>query len=434
MKGKMWLLLSLVGVLLPGVSQRGMAQTDVQQDRDVEATPIFFFDAIVYATEHPGKSRIDFYVQVPYNELRFIKEGETYTARYDVTLNVLDGNQSVLEDRSWSVDVRLPDIRQTTSSKLYSLTQREVEIKPGQYRIAVQMKDQDSKKAGKLQRSLLVTDFEKDSLSLSDVMMVSRLSVSTGGKRTIVPNIRGSVGTEDEAFFLFFEVYHHVPMDSVELTWKIFDEKNIELRHAATIEPVTGNKTQAFLKTDSLDLPVGTYLIAVDARSWPDTTRISATTSRSFTVRWANIPFSITDIDKAVDQLRYVAEPSDLDYIRAATTPEEKRKRFTEFWAKRDPDPSTARNELMEEYYRRVEYSNKHFSHYLEGWKTDMGMVYIRFGAPENVERHPFDMNSKPYEVWYYYQLERQFVFVDETGFGDYRLRYPTTDLWGRVR
>ncbi|HEX9615291.1 MAG TPA: GWxTD domain-containing protein, partial [Bacteroidota bacterium] len=88
----------------------------------------------------------------------------------------------------------------------------------------------------------------------------------------------------------------------------------------------------------------------------------------------------------------------------------------------------------MEEYYHRVEYANKNFGHYMDGWKTDRGMIYIRFGSPDNVERHPFDMNTKPYEIWYYYELERQFVFVDETGFGDYRLRYPTTDLWGRVR
>jgi len=70
----------------------------------------------------------------------------------------------------------------------------------------------------------------------------------------------------------------------------------------------------------------------------------------------------------------------------------------------------------------------------LEGWRTDRGMVYIRFGAPENVERHPFETNSRPYEVWRYYNLNYEFVFVDDTGFGDYRLRYPSTDLFGRDR
>ena len=87
----------------------------------------------------------------------------------------------------------------------------------------------------------------------------------------------------------------------------------------------------------------------------------------------------------------------------------------------------------MEEYYARVAYANKHFSHLGDGWKTDMGMVFVLYGAPENIERHPFDANDKPYEIWYYYNLGRQFIFVDHSGFGDYRLTYPTTDLWGRI-
>ncbi|CUS97606.1 GWxTD domain-containing protein [Candidatus Kryptonium thompsonii] len=86
----------------------------------------------------------------------------------------------------------------------------------------------------------------------------------------------------------------------------------------------------------------------------------------------------------------------------------------------------------MEEYYSRVKYANEHFGHYLEGWKTDMGMVYIIFGPPSSVDRHPFDINAKPYEIWYYYEINRRFIFLDETGFGDYRLITPLWDEWTR--
>jgi hypothetical protein len=52
-------------------------------------------------------------------------------------------------------------------------------------------------------------------------------------------------------------------------------------------------------------------------------------------------------------------------------------------------------------------------------------MVFIILGSPNNVDRHPFALESKPYEVWQYYELNRTFIFVDETGFGDYRLVTP---------
>jgi hypothetical protein len=88
----------------------------------------------------------------------------------------------------------------------------------------------------------------------------------------------------------------------------------------------------------------------------------------------------------------------------------------------------------MEEYYYRADYADKNFPPYSEGWRTDRGMVLMRFGLPQNVERHLFESNSKPYEIWYYYNQNREFIFIDDTGFGDYRLQYSETDLWGRIR
>jgi len=61
-------------------------------------------------------------------------------------------------------------------------------------------------------------------------------------------------------------------------------------------------------------------------------------------------------------------------------------------------------------------------------------MIYIIFGAPNNVDRHPFEVDSKPYEIWAYYELNYSIVFVDETGFGDYRLQTPIWEIWQRLR
>ncbi|MCK4297684.1 MAG: GWxTD domain-containing protein, partial [Candidatus Marinimicrobia bacterium] len=102
------------------------------------------------------------------------------------------------------------------------------------------------------------------------------------------------------------------------------------------------------------------------------------------------------------------------------------------FWKGKDPTPNTQENELMNEYYMRVHYSNQHFSGFQAGWKADMGMIFILFGPPSDIERHPFDIQSKPYEIWYYYEINRTFVFVDESGFGEYRLISPTYDYLGR--
>jgi len=395
---------------------------------------LFFFDAISYAGDHRDKSRIDFYLQVPYEEIRFVKEGEGYVARYDVTLTIENVAKKMLLDRSWAVDVRVPEFAQTVSHKLYSLAYQSLELDPGNYQVSLVVKDQESRVGGKLTRAMLISDYSKESLTLSDIMIVSRLTTTLEGKSRVVPNISGNVGTEGEGFFLYFEVYDSTASGTVRLTSKIYNQAKELVKKSMQQEALTAERTQSFMKIDSLTLPVGTYLVSVEAVKTGGGSDRQASTSRTFSIRWSDIPLSITDLTKAVEQLRYIAPPAEYEYVRDAATDEERKTRFLDFWTKRDPDPSTPRNELMEEYYQRVEYAAKNFGHFIEGWKTDMGMVYIRYGPPENIERHPFDAGNKPFEVWYYYQQERQFVFVDDSGFGDYRLRYPTTDLWGRIR
>ncbi len=51
---------------------------------------------------------------------------------------------------------------------------------------------------------------------------------------------------------------------------------------------------------------------------------------------------------------------------------------------------------LIREYYTRVESANNYFTSYLEGWKTDRGLIYIIYGTPNVVYK------NKDYENWIY--------------------------------
>ena len=61
-----------------------------------------------------------------------------------------------------------------------------------------------------------------------------------------------------------------------------------------------------------------------------------------------------------------------------------------------------------------------------EGWETDFGMIYILFGPPDQIERSNYTSTSSSiYQVWYYSRLNKQFVFKDLNGFGDFKLDRP---------
>jgi GWxTD domain-containing protein len=95
------------------------------------------------------------------------------------------------------------------------------------------------------------------------------------------------------------------------------------------------------------------------------------------------------------------------------------------FWEQRDPTPATPENELRSEFRRRVRFAMQHFSvskRDRQGWETDRGRIYITHGPPTDLRRRSMDTDSNPYEIWYYGQVDRRFVFMDRSGNGDFKL------------
>lgn len=94
------------------------------------------------------------------------------------------------------------------------------------------------------------------------------------------------------------------------------------------------------------------------------------------------------------------------------------RDRFVEqFWDQRKPS--------KEEYYGRIADANAHFSGDMPGWKTDLGRIYITYGAPDEIESHP--TGTPPFDHSRYYHLDGlgqnvDFNFVDQKGGGNYSI------------
>jgi GWxTD domain-containing protein len=97
-----------------------------------------------------------------------------------------------------------------------------------------------------------------------------------------------------------------------------------------------------------------------------------------------------------------------------------------QFWLRRDPTPGTLENEYREEHYRRIAYANDRFgTDNVAGWKTDRGMIYIKFGPPDEKELHPDA--APPRDVWLYRFIQGigqnvKIEFVDESRTGEYRM------------
>ncbi|MDR9373877.1 MAG: GWxTD domain-containing protein [Schleiferiaceae bacterium] len=94
--------------------------------------------------------------------------------------------------------------------------------------------------------------------------------------------------------------------------------------------------------------------------------------------------------------LRYLTTAKEYDRLsQKMGQPKEVKQWVDRFWQNRTGSGASAK-QLIESYYERVEQANRIFTSYLEGWKTDRGILYIIYGPPDKV------FPSSSGETWVY--------------------------------
>jgi GWxTD domain-containing protein len=136
----------------------------------------------------------------------------------------------------------------------------------------------------------------------------------------------------------------------------------------------------------------------------------------------------------------YIITEEEEETFLKLTTDDERDAFIEQFWFRRDPNRATTINEFRDEHYRRIAYANELFHSGVDGWRTDRGMIYIRFGPPTGTEKHPEGGSysrkpsegggvtaTYPFEVWFYNYIEGvgegiEIEFVDPLKTNQYRI------------
>lgn len=392
------------------------------------SNPKFFYDVFNYYYDGQ-KNRLELFVSMPYNQVRFVKKNNIFEAKYRIDFTVYDEKKSnVIQEKSWYETIKVNDFNTSINPQNFMLSNKTLYLRPGNYIFVCNIEDQETKK-NLLYEDVYTVRNLNNHLALSDVMFIRKLD-----NNRILPNISRNIISNQNLVNFYYELYSDTNTNVV-VNYSIFkfDKKTDELmlNYQENIELKKGNN-QIVKELKFKELSLGTYRLELDVE---DVSRkIKLSTYKVFTSFWYGMPENIKDLNKAIEQMIYIAPRGVIDEIQSAKTEDEKKKIFADFWRKLDPTPGTEENEIFNIYYQRVAFANANFSTYREGWRTDFGMVYILLGPPDNIERHPFEFDTKPYEVWSYYRYNYTFYFVDESGFGEYRLVYPSYGDWTKFR
>ena len=390
--------------------------------------PRFYVDLANYKSQDSSKSKLDVFVKIPYSNIQFLKTPDEYKANYSIIISLYEDDELKLE-KLWNEKVSTNSFKQTISQTSHNISYKSIAIEPGEYKFVCKVEDNESRKHSIFEQQIKVRKFD-DSIDISDLIIASDIIETSEGIK-IIPNIANMVTSQDSSLSFFYEIYSDKKRD-FKVAYSIFDKDNeviMTKKYDLDINPGI-NEINEPIK--NIIFSLGDYFLEI--KLFDENNNLLKRSGKKFSSKLFGFPLSITDLDLAISQMQFIAPPGEIDEIEEAGNYNERLKKFLAFWKRLDPSPNTVENETANEYFRRVEYSEATFKGYIKGWRSDMGMVYITLGPPDQVTRRPFQMDSKPYEIWEYYNLNRRFIFIDHTNFGDYRLENPSYGDWFRYR
>jgi len=396
-------------ILLVFLFSTGFIYSQPENPTSYVQTGTKYFQDFLNFMDDNNQSRVDIFIQVPFVAVQFERTSKGFEGGYSVTVSIyLEDGETLYLEKLWNEKISVKSFGESSAKENFNLSYRSFKLRPGKYFIKTTVIDRDSRREYFSNNDYNMRDFSIKP-SISDIMLIAQMT-----------------NNEDE-INIFFEIYSDSSTE-YNIDYLVSNKDNKILYESSGKQSVNEGITQIFYTiTDSTLFSLGNYILTVRLKDSSE--NMLASTSKTFFSRWVGLPATVNNIDGAIEQLVYIANPSEMDYMENGKDEEEKSKRFLEFWKSKDPSPGNVENEVFQEYFGRVNFANEQFSHYREGWATDRGMVFIILGPPNNIDRHPYDIDSKPYEIWQYYEINRNFTFLDETGFGDYRLITPLSYL-----
>lgn len=162
----------------------------------------------------------------------------------------------------------------------------------------------------------------------------------------------------------------------------------------------------------------GTYRVNTAALGGDSEVMASSTSSIRLLSSW---DLWGDDPEETATLVRPIASSRELSELQGAGNPGERQAVMSEFWLRRDPNPSTRENEYLDTYRRRLDYIERSFtSGFTRGILTDMGVTWAKLGEPDMVEDHPFQVEGYPFQIWTYFNPRLTLLFIDRFGYGLY--------------
>lgn len=356
-------------------------------------------------------------------------------------------------DKNWKISHQVIDSAEKERNLVGVLR---FKLEKGKYKLVVSGGNNNKETMENIVEYISVNPFYDGKISMSDIQLASNIIQESQNKNSlfyknsleVIPNPTGVFGVNLPVVFFYTEIYNleNVHSDhtlklyqliynsSKQLVGKKIKEisPNTSTRVEVGFQPINKFPADTYTLILSLIDSAGNFGITSTKKFYvfnPNISKDSTAGSSSLSLSTEFGAMSDEELDDLYAKSKYIATPSEASRFGKLKGTEAKRDFLFQFWQSRDEDPSTPQNESFHKYLGRLQGANDRFGTPTKiGWKTDRGRTFMIYGEPDEIEKFPNQMDTKPYEIWHYNEIEGgvYFVFADLTGFSDYMLIHST--------
>jgi GWxTD domain-containing protein len=344
-------------------------------------------------------------------DFAFQRDGNQFVADYRVELTFRRdagmAQQVVREER-----IRVATFRETQRTDESVIFQQFVPLPAGQYVLAIVVRDRNSPNSSRYEQLLIVPRLSPPALAQPVAVYQSRMRADRGAPPELILNPRSTVGFGADTLHFYTEGYglrrgSRVIASAVDGAERVAWTDTVAARADSALQAIE-------IALPPGRLSVGRYELRL---ALDDSTAAIA----PFLVAFSD-QFAAANLDDIISLLRYFPGVDSLRGL-AQVAPEQRAEAWQRFWRQSDPNPASPEHEALDEYFARLQRATELFrDEGMPGWLTDRGEVFIGLGEPDDVvDRRP-DLGRGRVIYWTYTEHRLTLAFVDDAGFGRFRL------------
>ena len=384
------------------------------------------------------KSFVETYFTLNPNSLTYVKENNKFQAGAEVTVIIKDGDKIINFDK---FNLLTEAVEDTTTLPYNLITQRRIAIPNGNYIMEVNFKDLNNPDAIlQLPPQPVIMDFT-DKIAVSDIALIESFEQSEDTKNpfykngfVMKPYVLNYFPTHEDKLHYYVEIYNldktHKDQDVVLIS---SIRKKGERSPGADFQQFSKQKGKSVNvvlgKFDISNLPTGEFELVMEVKDRGNNLLAIkkhgvSRSNKGGVLEMAAVGMTdITgtfvegltskDLTYQIKTLKPIANESELRMISDMLALNDSllmQQFMYNFWVTRDfANPEG----LWKKYQVLVSYANQNFGTVIrEGYETDRGRVYLKYGPPNDVDRAHYEGDSKPYEIWNYNRIPNNEVNV----------------------